>query len=100
MKIIGNCRGLTRIFDYLIADETGTYGVAFRDNDCSFSDYCTCLLEPDFGAPIADTSKTQEWPEFYQRGWTKSELCQGWRDAWNLPTGAEAEAKFGGEIEP
>lgn len=80
-------------FDRLIEDETGTYGVDFRDHD-SAPDYRTYILDP---LPIADTSDTQKWPKFYRRGWSKHELRQGHRDAWNLPTGAEAEKKFWGE---
>lgn len=96
MEIIENYRNLSISFDYLITDETGVYGVDFRDHE-SASDYRTYLLEPEIKAPIADTSETQEWPEFYKRGWSKPELRQGHRDAWHLPTGVEAEAKFWGE---
>lgn len=87
---------MTISFDRLIEDETGIYGVDFRDHD-SAPDYRTYLLDPNVLIPIADTSDTQKWPKFYRRGWSKPELRQGHRDAWNLPTGAEAEKKFWGE---
>lgn len=87
---------VTISFDRLIEDETGIYGVDFRDHD-SAPDYRTYLLDPNVLIPIADTSDTQKWPKFYRRGWSKPELRQGHRDAWNLPTGAEAEKKFWGE---
>lgn len=96
MEIIENYDGIRVHFDYLITDETGTYGVDFRDHD-NAPDYRTYILDPDALAPIADTSEVEEWSEFYKRGWTKPELRAGHREAWNLPTGAEAEAKFWGE---
>lgn len=96
MKIIENYYDGIIGFNYLIEDETGTYGVDFRDDDLS-DDYCTCLIDPETKTPIADTTSTKSWTEFYQRGWSKTELVSGHREAWNLPTGGEAEEKFWGE---
>ena len=96
MEIIENYDSALISFDYLIKDETGVYGAVFRDHD-SATDYRTYILYPKTKFPFADTSETQEWPEFYKRGWSKPELRQGYRDAWNLPTGKEAEKKFWGE---
>ena len=95
MKIIENYETATISYDYLITDETGIYGADFRDIDFA-SDYRTYILDPETKAPIADTSTTQVWTEFYKRGWTKAELHAGHREAWNLPTGTEAEEKFWG----
>ena len=96
MEIIENYDSATLCFDYLIKDETGVYGAVFRDHD-SAPNYRTYILDPETKAPLADTSSTQEWPEFYKRGWSKPELRAGHRGTWNLPTGAEAEKKFWGE---
>lgn len=93
MEIIKKNGRVTISFDRVIEDETGTYGVDFRDHD-SAPDYRTYILD---SLPMADTSDTQKWPEFYKRGWTKVELFAGHREAWGLPTGVEAEKKFWGE---
>lgn len=95
MEIVENYRGVRVYYDYLITDETGVYGVAFESKN--LDSYRTYLLDLETKNPIADTGSTQEWPEFYRRGWTKSELWAGQREAWNLPTGKEAEKKFWGE---
>lgn len=99
MEIVENYRGVRVYYDYLITDETGVYGVAFESKN--LDSYRTYLLDLETKTPIADTGSTQEWPEFYRRGWTKSELWAGQREAWNLPTGKEAEKKFwGGRLNP
>lgn len=98
MKIIEN---YGNAYDYLIEDETGTYGVDFRDDNLTESDYRTYLINPETEIPITDTSSTENWSEFYKRGWSKTELVSGHREAWNLPTGGEAEEKFwSGKVSP
>ena len=98
MEITENVYSYDGYYDYLITDETGTYGVKYNGPETETDiPYRTLILDPETEEPFAGTSSTQEWPEFYKRGWTKAELWQGHREAWGLPTGVEAEKKFWGE---
>ncbi|WP_036368238.1 hypothetical protein [Mobiluncus curtisii] len=98
MEITENVYSFDGYYDYLIIDETGTYGVEYNGPETETDiPYRTLILDPETEEPLAGTGSTQEWPEFCRRGWTKSELWAGHREAWNLPTGKEAEKKFWGE---
>ncbi|NMW89123.1 hypothetical protein [Mobiluncus curtisii] len=98
MEIIENYNGIRVYYDYLITDETGTYGVEYIGPETeTLTPYFTYILDPETKEPIAYTGSTEQWPEFYKRGWKKKELHAGHREAWGLPTGSEAEEKFWGE---
>lgn len=98
VKITENVYAIEGHYDYCVEDETGTYGVEYEGPETETdTPYRTCILDPETKEPLIGTSSTQNWPEFYKRGWTKKELFAGHREAWGLPTGAEAEAKFWGE---
>ncbi|MCU9986716.1 hypothetical protein [Mobiluncus curtisii] len=100
MKITENVNTIDGHYDCCVEDETGTYGVEYNGPETETeteTPYRTYILDPETKKPLADSSSTQEWPEFYKRGWTKKELYAGQRETWGLPTGKEAETKFWGE---
>lgn len=73
-------------YEYLIEDDTGLYAVELR-TQAKVNIYRTFLLDPESKKPLIDTGDTQNWDEFYKRGWTKLELHRGHREVWNLPKG-------------
>lgn len=95
MKITENVNTIDGYYDCCVEDETGTYGVEYKGPETeTLTPYCTYILDPETKEPLAYTGSTEQWPEFYKRGWKKKELHAGHREAWGLPTGKEAEAKF------
>lgn len=95
MKITENVNTIDGYYDCCVEDETGTYGVEYKGPETETEKpYRTYILDPETKEPLAYTDSTEQWPEFYKRGWTKKELFAGHREAWGLPTGAEAEEKF------
>ncbi|WP_297589910.1 hypothetical protein [uncultured Mobiluncus sp.] len=96
IKITENVNTIDGYYDCCVEDETGTYGVEYEGPETE-TPYRTYILDPETKEPLAYTDSTEQWPEFYKRGWTKAELWQGHREAWGLPTGKEAEKKFWGD---
>lgn len=92
IKITENVNTIDGYYDYCVEDETGTYGVEYEGPETETgTPYRTYILDPETKKPLADSGSTEEWPEFYKRGWTKKELHAGCREAWGLPinTGKE-----------
>lgn len=95
VKITENVNTIDGYYDCCVEDESGTYGVEYKGPETETEKpYRTYILDPETKEPLAYTDSTEQWPEFYKRGWTKKELFAGHREAWGLPTGKEAEAKF------